>query len=356
MKRFKSQHHRAGFTLLELMVVMMLMGLMATMLIMAVRGFIGTAREKATQATILKLHGLLSDRTKSFDRWIEEFDKRAGNGRLPDYVDQRRNVATSDLRRAGWSSGPVGPLFIERAKMIARKRLFAEKFPQQFADSPGLSSPGGTHVSVTESAECLFYAIVNSELYGAEGVEEDAFNADEVQDTDGDGLREFVDNWGRPLRFYRWPTRLIRPATTLAATGTAKNLPGALNPIAVSLGTVPVITLLGALPPGGAGATVSSPIAQDPNDVLGELNSVSPTIFEFDSSITPLYQNNTLMFFHTANTYHLPLIMSAGPDGVLGLYEPNNTANFGILAQPVWSELNNLTDNITNLNMPAGGN
>ncbi len=36
------------------------------------------------------------------------------------------------------------------------------------------------------------------------------FNADdftdkEVQDTDGDGLPEFVDAWGNPLQFFRWP-------------------------------------------------------------------------------------------------------------------------------------------------------
>src|SRR5262249_38680487 len=27
----------------------------------------------------------------------------------------------------------------------------------------------------------------------------------EVQDTDNDGLPEFVDAWGEPLQFYRWP-------------------------------------------------------------------------------------------------------------------------------------------------------
>ena len=29
--------------------------------------------------------------------------------------------------------------------------------------------------------------------------------AKEVQDTDGDGLPEFVDAWGQPLQFFRWP-------------------------------------------------------------------------------------------------------------------------------------------------------
>ena len=33
----------------------------------------------------------------------------------------------------------------------------------------------------------------------------DDFTDREVADTDGDGLLEFVDSWGRPLQFYRWP-------------------------------------------------------------------------------------------------------------------------------------------------------
>ena len=33
----------------------------------------------------------------------------------------------------------------------------------------------------------------------------DDFSDREVKDTDGDGLPEFVDAWGQPLQFYRWP-------------------------------------------------------------------------------------------------------------------------------------------------------
>ena len=33
----------------------------------------------------------------------------------------------------------------------------------------------------------------------------DDFTDREVQDTDNDGLPEFVDAWGQPLQFFRWP-------------------------------------------------------------------------------------------------------------------------------------------------------
>ena len=37
------------------------------------------------------------------------------------------------------------------------------------------------------------------------GLQPRRFHRQEVQDTDGDGLPEFVDAWGQPLQFFRWP-------------------------------------------------------------------------------------------------------------------------------------------------------
>ena len=49
------------------------------------------------------------------------------------------------------------------------------------------------------------------QVFGVAPVGVDAFLEQEIADTDNDGLPEFVDAWGNPLRFYRWPTRLIKP-------------------------------------------------------------------------------------------------------------------------------------------------
>ena len=67
---------------------------------------------------------------------------------------------------------------------------------------------------------------------------------------------------------------------------------------------------------------------------------------------------------HDFYTFHTPLIVSAGPDKLLGLYEPRNTTDFGHLAAPLPaaapltyanSTMRYLMDNITNLNQRAGG-
>ena len=59
--------------------------------------------------------------------------------------------------------------------------------------------------------------------------------------------------------------------------------------------------------------------------------------------------------FHTPATYHVLLIVSAGPDGQLGIYEPDDVPNFGYLAQPIPNQQDSLTDNIVYLNVRAGG-
>lgn len=71
---------------------------------------------------------------------------------------------------------------------------WTRKYPRLF--------PAG-HDALTESSECLYLILANPQL--GESI------LDELpdwcrEDTDGDGLLELIDAWGRPLRFYRWPT------------------------------------------------------------------------------------------------------------------------------------------------------
>ena len=75
--------------------------------------------------------------------------------------------------------------------------------------------------------------------------------------------------------------------------------------------------------------------------------------------------------YHTPSTYHIPLVLSLGPDGELGMYEPYegtfdaklrryNDTTFGRLAQPIIdSNSSNLVDerlydNISNIFLRSG--
>ncbi len=61
------------------------------------------------------------------------------------------------------------------------------------------------HKHVTARSEMLYALLVEGVGPLGSVFNRDEFTNREVQDTDGDGLPEFVDAWGQPLQFYRWP-------------------------------------------------------------------------------------------------------------------------------------------------------
>jgi hypothetical protein len=61
------------------------------------------------------------------------------------------------------------------------------------------------HQHKTARAEALYALLVEGSATFGAVFSRDEFTDKEVRDTDGDGLPEFVDAWGEPLQFYRWP-------------------------------------------------------------------------------------------------------------------------------------------------------
>ena len=62
-----------------------------------------------------------------------------------------------------------------------------------------------SHTHITARAEMLYAILVTGAGPLGSAFSPDDFTDSEVRDTDGDGLLEFVDAWGMPLQFYRWP-------------------------------------------------------------------------------------------------------------------------------------------------------
>ncbi|MEX0717568.1 MAG: type II secretion system protein [Planctomycetaceae bacterium] len=290
---------RRGLTLIELLVVVVIITILATLLVPAVGRMFGAAEEKVTRATIDKIDALIKQRNIAIDQ-----------------VDRSRRIAQEKILQPGLSDAAINAYI--------QKEMLKQAFPMTYAEA-GLSVPSN-HNPVTESAEILYYALVEREVIGAAGVQPTDFQAHEVADTDGDGRMEFVDAWGRPLRFYRWPTRLVRPA----GPGGSVEMRAAGLLIA---GTTPDM------------------LGQDPDDPLGELLN------------SPRFGGDPAAFeaqYHTPDTFHRPLLVSAGADGELGLHEPHDRANFGHLAQPTSAVLSDpgnsvLNDNHSNLQR-FGGN
>ncbi len=300
---------RRAFTLIELLVVIAVIVLLLVITVTVFGRLITTARERATLATIKKIHENVYQRALAIDR-----DLKRGRYRMR--VDLK--VSTMGISESA-------------ATTLVRKELMREHFPQVVTDLP--ESPPGDPAQYNNSAELLYYVLSEGEDFGTDtGVDE--FTSTEVTDTDGDGLLEFVDAWNKPLRFYRWPTRLYRP------NGRTDNVTNAY----ASMLTPTVTTTM---------------MAQDPDDPLGELhdeiNSPNPNGLKSAYPDADAFE----IVYHTLDTFHPFLIISAGADETLGLNEPGDVANFGHLARPTDETITNggdsaINDNITN-RQPAGG-
>jgi type II secretory pathway pseudopilin PulG len=312
--------------MLELLVVMGIIAFLVGILVNVVGSALTTAKIKATKTTIQKIDGLLTQRMDAFTIAMGDQDLKGQN----------------------------------RQAVLKRKNLFRSGFPQTLLEAGLITSPTmDDPTDVTASSEALYEFLTRGESFGVPAVDEDAFTSSEVKDTDSDGRMEFVDAWGKPLRFYRWPTRLIRPAP-LGDEATHQTIVDddyylfPLDPEFDGNTTgIDASILLGplqAMPSGGMSRKAvktqpllrdekSDPLAQDPDDPLGTIPA---------SLRNPVDVENFEHNYHTPDTWWTPLIVSMGPDGELGLFEPVDSDNHGHLAQPDFSKIEAILDNLTN--------
>lgn len=260
------------------------------------------------------------------------------NGKLttpnPSFVPSATQIR--DLALARWAGGSVTVTFGGPANPPSKTFVYSG------------------NAAITESSELLYFCLTASGSFGATSVDADRFTRAEIQDTDDDGLPEFVDAWGSPLRFYRWPTRLIdwdppvpfqpnladaNDPTDVVVTvdtnndGTPDTTVGqrTVSPYERNVANI----LLKGLPPAPSmlpnGVLPRDLLLTDPDDPIGTLYSELERLDGNNGN--PLFRtqfNETL--FHTPDTFHAPIIVSAGLDTELGLLEPNDTTRLGNLA------------------------
>jgi type II secretory pathway pseudopilin PulG len=348
-----------------LLVVIGIMALLIALLMAAVGPAITSAREKATMATLKQIDAAIQQRINTLNRL--------------DLGSERQRLASI----INWSSSHTTQQKLVAAEFLLRKNLYRQALPQRIEDLWGFDFDGTTSADnspiykewlassssappgapsdndATHSSEVLLYALTNgarvqSTLGGAvfllPTLDIGTINPRHVSDTDGDGLLEFVDAWGQPLQFYNFPTRLIRPG------GVVQTSPLMVADITYSQYQVASLLIRGipAVPTIGLdGDNYKHILNRDTSDPLGTVTgnfyNESFTI-NVGSGIAAMPFSEAGYF--TPATYSVPLLVSAGPDEILGLGSPTAggftsvTADKNRLAYPVNADA--MTDNLTN--------
>lgn len=221
---------RRGFTLVELLTVITIIGMLAGLSLGALYSARGSAREAKTRATIAKLDMIVQAR-------YEEFQSR----RVPMNLRRVPPAAMAELRLKAIR-------YLMKWEMPDRPSDIANPRPSGNSDflPADINTPHvvtATHASKTysvsltrtalaralyrrcsasppssdnDSAECLYMWVMMGDPDAA-----DQFQASEIGDTDGDGYPEFIDGWGMPIKFLRCPSAFTSQSDL--QTGDPKN-------------------------------------------------------------------------------------------------------------------------------------
>ena len=115
------------------------------------------------------------------------------------------DIETGYLYYDGSNNVPVFARLQSPAKLIQIRSAIANR---SAAYQKKLTDAGGTAneyswANANVNAELLYLVVESSYVNGTYGVE--SFVTSELGDTDGDGFREFIDAWGNPIQWLRWP-------------------------------------------------------------------------------------------------------------------------------------------------------
>jgi len=159
---------RSAFTLMEMLVVIALLTTLMGMGAAGMRVADNMSKEARTKTTISKLNHFVMEKYASY-----QYRRVPGRGetRLQNLYNLMRYEMPDH-----WNE-------VNKTYSSYRIRLASQK----------------SHNADLASAELLYQIVMG--LPDAES----AFTGMEIQDTDGNGLNEFVDGWGNPIQFIRWP-------------------------------------------------------------------------------------------------------------------------------------------------------
>ena len=212
---------RSGFTLVELMTVIAIIGLLSAFSVTIVRSSIESAKETQTRTTIAKIDNVLTTAYEKYQyRRVDltnYYRKYSTNRTLAEKTEYRIGKLRDKLRcdfpctpeELGLSSVENGSGSLKYTPIQA---AIASAVSTATADGTLSSltyeeeSPAGTvEYRFIANAELLYLVIMN-----AEPEARSLFSEREVADVDGNGLKEFVDGWGKPICWMRWAPSLPR--------------------------------------------------------------------------------------------------------------------------------------------------
>jgi prepilin-type N-terminal cleavage/methylation domain-containing protein len=218
---------RAGFTMVEMLVVVLIITILLSLSTAGVLALIGSQQTSNTKSELTRLQGEIE---KEWNAAAHKFQTEA----LPPPAGSSQYNAYQVLLQMA-NNAPTNNLtdVTARARVLWVKMRLMQTFPQTFSEAwrPGglfpalpyytnqltalgystTSPPSSTTVQPFESSVCLLWALQRGESNVGVKVE-DLGIASSIRDFNapapaaGTTAKGLVDAWGQPITFCRWPT------------------------------------------------------------------------------------------------------------------------------------------------------
>jgi prepilin-type N-terminal cleavage/methylation domain-containing protein len=290
---------RRGFTLVEMLMVIAIIGILAAMAIAALAGAAEQGRRQRAETQIARIDQLLSEKWNSYR--FRQLPVRIPAGQQQNYAARIRLDVLRELVRMEMPDclndvldDPASPAPLPTVQG-PNPSLYAARQPRPSVSNAYLrmvqAAPNSLNPRQWESSECLY--LILHEMRDGEDNALQHFLPSEIGDTDGDGLNEILDPWGTPILFFRWAPGYSKYDSTAPELANELLPPYPVLDVAVDTFQVPT----GHLQP-------------DPFDPLKIDPRWNPSV----SGMTGLYPFELR-----------PLVVCAGPDRQHDLYAPGFT-------------------------------
>jgi prepilin-type N-terminal cleavage/methylation domain-containing protein len=207
-----------AFTLIELVVVLTIVSILASLTLAGLAGTRQRAKIDKTKSTIRKLHELI---VPHYETYLRRRVKMAGTSGPAGRLIRTRQLVMFEMPDS-WSDVPVGDP--SNPKLLRSTQSDGSIVNSGFVSDHAWNGVTQGYASYYESlrllrgnelfrqqfpsSECL-YMIVSRGLGEPDLMEQ--FRSDEIGDVDDDKAPEFIDGWGQPIAFIRWPVGFSSP-------------------------------------------------------------------------------------------------------------------------------------------------
>ncbi|MFO0902659.1 MAG: type II secretion system protein [Pirellulales bacterium] len=201
---------RAAFTLIELLLVMVLISLLSSAVLLAMYGVLDEAKGDRSRTQVTRINDLLIDRWETYRTRPLRVPLAATT--QPNLLARARLNALRELMRmelpdrvTDVSTNPVTGIAVPSLLRGYRRKCYLILGPDPGNPNiPDYSKWSTAH----EGSECL-YLILSALNEDGTNAAVNVLGPSEVGDTDGDGMPEVLDGWGRPIAFIRWAPAFI---------------------------------------------------------------------------------------------------------------------------------------------------